>query len=144
MITKRLTFPCQTTQQKLSNNSNIKHQENPNMHHTNILTCNTEQPFNTSSWKIPPPFNATGITLLQQIIGTFFYYARAINITMLVALGTLGAAQAKGTKATAEASTKLLNYAATHPYVTIQFKASNMVLHVHSNASYLSETKAQS
>jgi hypothetical protein len=91
-----------------------------------------------------PPLTAAGITLLQQVIGTFLYYARAIDITMMVALGTLGAAQAHGTEETAKASTKLLNYAATHPDATIRFKASDMILHVHSDASYLSETKARS
>jgi hypothetical protein len=63
---------------------------------------------------------------------------------MLVALGSLAAAQAQGTQATAKACTKLLNYAATHPEATIRFKASDMILHIHSDASYLSEPKARS
>ena len=37
----------------------------------------------------------------------------------------------------------LLNYAASHPDATIRYTASNVVLHIHSNASYFSETKAR-
>jgi hypothetical protein len=39
---------------------------------------------------------------------------------------------------------KLLDYLATHPNATIQFQATDMVLNVHFDASYLSETKAHS
>ena len=63
---------------------------------------------------------------------------------MLVALGSLAAAQAHGTAATAEAAVHLLNYAATHPDATVRFYASMMILHIHSDASYLSETGARS
>jgi hypothetical protein len=63
---------------------------------------------------------------------------------MLVALGTLASAQAKGTEATATAITQLLNCCATHPNVTVRYKTSDMYLHVHSDASHLSETQARS
>jgi hypothetical protein len=63
---------------------------------------------------------------------------------MLVALGTIASNQSKGTQATAQALTQLLNYAASHPDATVRYTASNMYLHIHSDASYLSEAKAQS
>jgi hypothetical protein len=81
---------------------------------------------------------------LQEIIGTLLYYGRAIDSSLLVALGTLSAAQTKGTHATALACTQLLNYCATHPNTTIRFHASDMILDAHSDASYLSEAKARS
>ncbi len=84
------------------------------------------------------------INLLQQIIGVFLFYARAIDNTMLVSLGTLGSAQTKGTEATMQAAVHLLNYAATHPDAEIRFHASEMQLHAHSDASYLSEREARS
>jgi Reverse transcriptase (RNA-dependent DNA polymerase) len=90
------------------------------------------------------PLDAKGITLLQQIIGTFLYYARAIDNTMLVALGTLAAAQTKGTEQTMEAAIQLLNYAASNPNAAIRFHSSDMVLYAHSDASYLSEPHARS
>ena len=61
------------------------------------------------------PLDAAGITRLQEIIGVLLFYARAVDSTMLVALGTLASAQSKGTEATAQAATQLLNYCATHP-----------------------------
>ena len=61
---------------------------------------------------------------------------------MLVALSSLASVQAEGTEATMEAAIQLLNYAATHPDATICYFASGMQLHSHSDASYLSESKA--
>ena len=98
----------------------------------------------TSAPDDSPPLEPPEIKRLQTLIGTLLYYARAIDNTMHVALGTLGSAQSKGTKATAKAATKLLNYAATHPDAVIRFTASDMILHIHSDASYLSEPKARS
>jgi hypothetical protein len=63
---------------------------------------------------------------------------------MLLALNDIGAAQANSMEHTAEAVTKLLNYAATHPDAVIQFHKSGMILHIHSDASYLSAPKARS
>jgi hypothetical protein len=53
-------------------------------------------------------------------------------------------AQTQGTQHTADACTKLLNYEATHPNAEIQYKASDMILHTHADASYLSAPKARS
>jgi len=47
------------------------------------------------------------------------YYARAIDPTLLVTLGTLATQQAQGTQATMEALTPLLSYCATHPNACI-------------------------
>jgi hypothetical protein len=90
------------------------------------------------------PLAASEITRLQEIIGVLLFYARAVDSTMLVALGTLSSAQAKGTQATAQAATQLLNYCATHPDATLCYRASGMGLHGHSDGSYLSETAARS
>ena len=90
------------------------------------------------------PLDPAGIKRLQEIIGTLLYYARAVDSTMLVALGALSAAQAKGTEATAQAITQLLNYCATHPDAALRYHASDMCLHIHSDASYLSESEARS
>jgi hypothetical protein len=85
-----------------------------------------------------------GVTRLQEIIGSFLYYARAIDNTMLVALGSLAAAQTEGTQATMKAAIHLLNYAATYPNAEIKFVKSKMILAIHSDASYNSEPKARS
>ena len=91
-----------------------------------------------------PPLEKQQIKRLQEIIGTFLYYARAVDSTMLVALGSLAAAPTVGTENTMKAAVQLLNYAASNPDATVRFRASDMILHVHSDASYLSESKARS
>jgi hypothetical protein len=63
---------------------------------------------------------------------------------MLVALGTLASDQTEPTTDTLTAMTQLLNYAATHPDAVVEFRASDMVLHIESDASYLSESKGRS
>ena len=64
---------------------------------------------------------------------------------MLVSLGTVAAAaQTHGTVKTMDAVIQLLNYAATHPDAAIRFYKSDMILYIHSDASYLSEPKARS
>ena len=63
---------------------------------------------------------------------------------MLVALGTLAAAQTKGTTHTMDAAVDLLNYAATNPNAAIRYHRSDMILYAHSDASYLSEPQARS
>ena len=85
-----------------------------------------------------------GILRLQEIVGTFLYYGRAVDNTMLVALGTLSSAQSQGTEATMDAAIQLLNYTASNPDAVVRYYASEMVLYVHSDASYLSEPKARS
>ena len=64
--------------------------------------------------------------------------------TISVALSAIAAQQSNGTETTAKAVTKLLNYVATHPDATIQYKPSAMILRLHSATSYLSEPKARS
>eukprot|EP00957_Ditylum_brightwellii_P054336 4116842-Ditylum_brightwellii.AAC.1 len=90
------------------------------------------------------PFNKIGIKKIQAIIGTLLYYARQLDPTMLIAIGTIAAAQSKGTEATAKAVEHLLDYCVSHPNATIRYTLSNMVLKVHSNASYLLVPEARS
>jgi len=90
------------------------------------------------------PLDEKGIKRLQEIVGVLLYYARAIDYTMLPALGSLAAAQSKATETTAKACTKLLNYAATHPDAVVRYHKSRMILQIHSDTSYLSETEARS
>ena len=63
---------------------------------------------------------------------------------MLPALGSIVSQQAAPTAQTMQRVQKLLDYAATHTYVIINYRASAMVLTGHSDASYLSESKSQS
>jgi len=51
---------------------------------------------------------------VQEVIGVLHHYARAVDSTLLKALGTLATQQANGTKATMEE-----NYCATHLHAVI-------------------------
>ena len=60
---------------------------------------------------------------------------------MLVALGTLATQHSKPTESLWDDITWFLNYAATHPDAKICFSASDMILYIASDGTYLSETK---
>jgi hypothetical protein len=72
------------------------------------------------------------------------FYSRAVHPTTLHALNDLIAAQTKDTQATVDAMVQLLSYLATHPNATIHCYGSNMVLHIHFDASYLIVSEAHS
>jgi len=91
-----------------------------------------------------PALNATDRQCIQEVIGVLLYYARAMDSTLLTALGTLAMQQAKGTCTMMMAIMQLLNYCATHPDATIQYHASDMVLWTHSDASYLTAPQGRS
>jgi hypothetical protein len=76
--------------------------------------------------------------------GTLLVYTRAIDCTMLIALDKIASNQSKGTQATAQSLTQPIKYIAAHPHATVLYTTSDMYLHIHSDASYLSEAKARS
>ena len=81
---------------------------------------------------------------IQKVIGTFLYYARAVDGTMLPALSALASDQASPMEETLIKTKQFLDYAASHPDAIITYKTSDMVLATHSDASYLSEPQARS
>lgn len=81
---------------------------------------------------------------IQQIVGAGLYYGRAIDNTILVALSSIASNQANATEETEKCAHQLLDYLATHPDAKLQFRASDMILNTHSDASYLSERRARS
>jgi len=91
-----------------------------------------------------PTLSKEDKTFIQEVIGVFLYYARAVDCTMLAALGSLASQQATPTENTMKKVKQFLDYAATHQDATITYRASDMIIAVHSDASYLSETNARS
>ncbi|KAL7551824.1 hypothetical protein ACHAWF_015016 [Thalassiosira exigua] len=81
---------------------------------------------------------------VQQVLGTFLYYARAVDCTMLVALSAIASEQANPTTATMAKVKQFLDYAASQEEAVLTYHASDMVLAAHSDASYLSERKSRS
>jgi hypothetical protein len=91
-----------------------------------------------------PPLSKEDIKHVQRVIGSILYYARAVDLTVLMALSTIASEQAKGTESTMAKTKQLLDYLATNPDATIRFHASDMILNIHSDASYLSAANAHS
>ena len=75
---------------------------------------------------------------IRGVVGSFLYYARAIDLTILTALSDIASEQSKLTEKTMKRVKQLLNYMHTNPNAVIRFRASDMVLNLHSDASYLS------
>jgi hypothetical protein len=93
---------------------------------------------------ISPNLSPKEIKEIQCVIGSILYYARAINVTVLMALSSIVIEQSKGTTNTMAKMKQLLDYLATYPDATIHSRASNMILKVHLVALYLSELEARS
>ncbi len=77
-------------------------------------------------------------------MGSILYYPQAVDMTVLMVLSTITVNQMKATERTMERCTQLLDYLAHNTDVKVRFHASDMILNIHSDASYLSEAKARS
>jgi hypothetical protein len=91
-----------------------------------------------------PPLTATQCLTIQKVTVSVLYYTRAVDPTVLMPLNDIATEQTKSTEKTEAAMNQLLDYLATHPDATIRYHASNMILHIQSDASYLSVLNAQS
>jgi hypothetical protein len=72
------------------------------------------------------------------------YYAREVDPTVLMPLNDIVTEQTKATEKTQAATNQILDYLATHPDAIIQYHAYDMILNIHSDASYLSVSNARS
>ena len=61
----------------------------------------------------------------------------------MATLNKLASAKSQGTQATMQATKKLMDYCHTHSDAKIRYCASQMQLHIHSDTSYLSASKAR-
>ena len=108
----------------------------------------TSPTYGANSQLTPPP-DTTPILLpgkrtrLKIVIGKFLYYCWDIGTTMAVYLNKLSAHQTKGTKSPTKTITNFLNYCATHTKSTLEYKASDIILYTHSDASYLGVPEGQ-
>jgi hypothetical protein len=91
-----------------------------------------------------PLLNEAGKKCAQQNVGSFLYYARAVDPTILMALSEISSQQVAQTENKMKRINQFLDYMWTHPDAVIQYRASDMIVNVHSDASYLSTPKARS
>ena len=81
---------------------------------------------------------------IQSVTGSFLFYGRAIDYTTLPALNEIASAQEKPRETTKKKAQQLMDYLHTYLNAYLRFHASNMVLHVESDAAYLVAPKARS
>jgi hypothetical protein len=65
-------------------------------------------------------------------------------MTVLMALSSIAMEQTNATEKTLEHCIQLLDYLASNLEAKVRYHASDMVMNIHSDASYLSETKSRS
>ena len=89
-----------------------------------------------------PLLTSADKTFVQEVTGTFRYYARSANVEMLKSLGSIANKEDNPTKNTIKKFTQFLDYYVSHPDAIITYNVSNMALAGHSDASYILGTKA--
>jgi hypothetical protein len=92
----------------------------------------------------PPPLNKEGKKFIQEVCGVFLFLTRGVNGGLLPALSALASQQANLTEQTLALCKQFLDYMASQDKAVLTYKASDMVLVIHSYASYLSELMARS
>jgi hypothetical protein len=89
--------------------------------------------------------NKKGTLYVQSTVGSIQYYTRAVDPAILPAVNKISVSQSALTQKTRKACEMLLNsYAATYPAAIIRYHASDMALHVNSDAAYLVLPNARS
>jgi hypothetical protein len=112
-----------------------KHQQHtPSRYFTPVYGAKTQYATKDET----PPLTAKQCLTIQKVTKSVLYYARAVEPTVLMPLNDIATEQTKATEKMQAATNQLLDYVATHPDATIRYHSSDMILHIHSDASYLS------
>ncbi len=91
-----------------------------------------------------PPLNKAGKKKFQEVCGVFLFLAHGIDGRLLPPLSALALQQSNPTERTMTLCKQFLDYVASQDKAILMYKASDMVLAIHSDASYLSKPKARS
>ena len=91
-----------------------------------------------------PLLSAPDKTRLQEIVGSLLYFTRCIDSTILATLGSIGTSINDGTERVAAMDAYLLNFCANNRNPKVRYYASDMQLCSHTDAYYLSVSKARS
>jgi len=91
-----------------------------------------------------PALSKAGNKNTQEVCGVFLFLARAVDGGLLPALSSLASQQANSTEKTMVLCKQFLDFIATQEEAILTYRASDMVLTIHSDASYLSKPKSRS
>lgn len=81
--------------------------------------------------------------IIQQVSGQFLFLGRPVN-PLLCPISAIASQSSKPNQDTMNHTLQLLDFLAFQGNAVLTYNASNMILAVHSDASYLSEPKAHS
>ena len=73
---------------------------------------------------------------IQDVVGMLIYYVISVNPTLLATLRQIASHKSTSTEEVSTMIKQLLNYVATHSNAGIRYVASDMILNLHSDASY--------
>ena len=111
--------------------------------HTNPF-CNKRNTIVRERARHRPLLPPTERQHLQSIVDILLYFARALEYSTLPALNDVSREQVKPTVSTMNCANRILDYAATYPSAYIRYHASDMTLHVDSDATYLVTPQSKS
>ncbi len=105
-----------------------------------ILTrgANAQTPLEVNS---SPVLNDKGIKQVQKIVGSILYYARGVDMTVLMALSAISVKQTKAMVKTMGKCIQLLDYLASNSEAKVRYYSSDMIMNIHSDASYQREAE---
>ena len=81
---------------------------------------------------------------VEQVIRVFIYYARSVNLIILMALNLIAESQDSPTEKNFSRCTQLLDYLSWNSQAAIEYKSSDMKLWLHGYSAYLVSSKALS
>ena len=90
-----------------------------------------------------PLFDKKDNTKIWQDVEKVLFYARAIENNLMMGLNTIATQQENSTARTGTLVTHILNHCATYPDAILTFDASDMILHIHTDNSFLLDPKAK-
>jgi hypothetical protein len=85
-----------------------------------------------------PPLTEKTVSQHTKNTESMLYYTRVVYPSILMPLNDITTEQTKATEKTKMATNQLLDYLATHLETTIRYHASDTILYIHSDASYIS------
>ena len=122
------------------NHTNRKDQHTPHIWNIPIYGKNRQFATEVDS---SPILGKSAIKYAQRVTGSFLFYAHAIENTILPVINEIALQQTKPIETTIKMVTMLFNYLHTYPNAKIRYFASDMQLHIGSDASYLIAPKAK-
>ena len=135
-----LVFSCPVISRRSLLNMSTVRQNEPNIAPISQILSSIKYGKNSDKITLlaeSPLPNASDDTFVQQVLGSFLYYARVIDLTTLHVLSAIALDQVNPTESTRRHIHQLLDYMHTTPNTVMHLYASDIILHVRSDASYM-------